>query len=150
MKIAITICSLLIVSSLANAGGTSVLGKVTKFSEKDGGYSFHFVQSEIEYEMMEGCTEFDVNLKYEPYFDYYWLVSWLFIFDYPSESETKNAVTFLKSSLGTNKEFNFGYYGSRGLYPTKTKCIFRSSGLTIDDYENTKYVISYHKNYKPR
>ena len=141
---------LLVVSGLANAGATSVLGKVTKFSENNGIYSFHFVQSETQYVMMEGCTEFDVKLKYEPYFKYYWLVSWLFIFNYPSERETKDAVTFLKSAHGTNKEFHFGYYGSRGLYPTETKCIFKSSGLTIDSKENTVYVESYHKNYKPR
>jgi hypothetical protein len=132
---------LYLLSNTALAGGDFVLGKVAAFSGESGNYSFRFIQTDRNKELLSGCREFNVTVRYErvPWF------SWLpFVHSsHPSKQKTEAAASFLRGASQSGQEVYFGYMGY-GLVPTGNSCSFTSRGLALEQEHGKQYVLSYH------
>ena len=125
--------------SFAIAGGDYVVGKISKFSGKNGNYFFHFTQMEKRQEMLSGCREIDVNVNYEKKS---WFKELLSAKQPATLEETEKAALFLLNAQLNNQLVSFGYIGY-GLVPTDAPCTFLSKGLFFLPSEKN-IVFSFH------
>lgn len=132
-----------VIASPVFAGGDYVIGKLTRFSESKGKFSFHFIQSDSRVELLHGCREFDVAVDYERVPSYSWIP---FVkTTHPTYEQNTKASLFLLKAYMEKREVFFGYMGS-GLVEMKgkEKCSFASRGLLLDGDEKMQYVLSFY------
>ncbi|NTW64677.1 MAG: hypothetical protein HGA46_11540, partial [Chlorobiaceae bacterium] len=131
----------LIWPTLCCAGGDAVSGRVTGFTAKEGKYIIRFLQTENAPDLISGCKEIEVSVKFArvPWF------SWLpFVAsNHPSKKETDEAIEYMRNANHSNQLINFGYMGY-GLVPTEKNCSFKSKGLRIYRDQGKTSVLSFH------
>jgi len=137
----IAFISFLILPALCFAGGDEVSGKVTGITVNEGKYIIHFIQTENAPDLVAGCKEFEVTVKYArvPWF------SWLpFISSsHPSKNETEESIEYMRNAQRSNRLISFGYMGN-GLVPTGEKCSFNSKGLRVYREQGKTAILSFH------
>lgn len=111
------------------AGGDSVLGKITFYSESNGIYRFGFEEKAGNHHLVSGCNRLEVHLIYKRVPWYSWLP--LIHTTHPSRDSTEAALKFIHDSFISQKDINFGYIGN-GLVSSDSKCVFDSKGLELD------------------
>jgi len=128
----------------AFAGGDYVHGRITSFFELKGTYYFDFVEhSNRTSELMKGCRNLKVRIKYGRVPCYSWLP---FVHSsHPTSEQTEEAIKFLHHAYQESHGVYFGYIGY-GLAHTDESCVFESKGLQLSPYEvnGTKVVLSFH------
>lgn len=117
-----------IFSLKAMAGGDYTSGKVNSFFQlRNGTYEFTFTPDS---DLINGCKEFKVSLKYDRIPWYSWLP--FTKTSHPSRQATEKAMIFIHEAFLSNKEIFFGYIGN-GLQSYGDKCSFKSKGLELRD-----------------
>jgi hypothetical protein len=129
-----------LVSFAAGADNGAVLGKVVQFSANQGSYTFQFAQSAGGKELMPGCRQLQIEVRYEPVSQYWRAFRNA---NYPTKAQTKAAINFLKKSLRERREIYFSSF-SNGLAPTATRCVFTSRALALEYWGEKELVVSYY------
>jgi hypothetical protein len=122
------------------AENNSALGKVVQFASNKGQYTFQFVQSEGGEDILPGCRQLKVEVRYAlaP-------KAWLPFThsNYPTKKETNTAINFLKKALREGREIYFSSV-SNGLFPTKAHCTFASRALALEYLGEKELIVSYY------
>jgi hypothetical protein len=126
--------------SLALAGGDYVSGRISRFSGKDGDYTFTFVADQA-LVGLEQCQSLQVNVEYGRVPWYSWLP---FVHtNHPTKAQTESAASVLQAAHRTSRPILFGYLGY-GLVLSSAPCTFKSKGLAIENDRGHEFVLSYH------
>jgi hypothetical protein len=118
----------------------SVLGTVTQFSANQGRYNFQFVQSAGDRDLMPGCRQLQIEVRYQPVSQYWRSFRNA---NYPTQAQTKAALNFLQKSLRERRQIHFSSFGN-GLAPTATRCTFTSRALALEYWGEKELVVSYY------
>jgi hypothetical protein len=116
-----------ILASPVLAGGDYVLARIESFSENAGAYSIKLVRTDNRIELMNGCKDFEVHLRYRRVPRFSWLP--FARSGHPTKQQTVEAVSNLEKGHLEQREVYFGHIGF-GLAATDHPCVFESKGLT--------------------